>query len=216
VSLRSIPPRQVYTSVKQETIGAWSATLVWVKSSLGDRTGRRRLFVIGAAVMIAAAAVLAIVGLNHARLSFEDEHTRPLAIGDCVAVASSAPDAVRARRSSCGEDPSYTVGAVATAAGNCPSTEYQHFPAPAADQATAGLCLVPNLIAKHCYRLAMPIGVVERADCADQRTDPAGGVLVQVTQRLDVRDQHACPSASGQFAWPYPSPARTYCTATLY
>ncbi len=161
-------------------------------------------------------AVVGVFALNQARESFQREQTRPLAVGDCVVVATSAPDAVAARRSHCGDDPSYTVGALATAGGSCPSSEYQHFPAPAADQATAGLCLVPNLVADHCYRLAMPIGVVERADCADRRSDPSTGILVQVTQRLDVRDDRACPSASGHFAWPYPSPARTYCTATIY
>jgi hypothetical protein len=176
----------------------------------------RRLFAFVAAVVVVAGSVAAAVALSRARMSFEEEHNRPLAVGDCVVVASEAPDAIAARRSACGEDPSYTIGALATSSGACPSAEYQHFPAPAADQTTAGLCLVPNLVADHCYRLAMPIGVVERADCGDPRTDPGTGVLVQVTQRLDVRDQHACPTASGHFAWPYPSPARTYCTATVY
>lgn len=176
---------------------------------------RHRLLVLAAVLVAVAGCVAAVVALNRARDSFEQAHTRPLAVGDCVVVAASAPDAARAWRSSCGDDPSYTVGALANASGVCPSSEYQHFPAPGADQDTAGLCLVPNLVADHCYRLGMPIGAVERADCADRRTDPASGVLVQVTQRLDVRDQHACPSAGGDYAWPYPSPARTYCTRTL-
>lgn len=171
---------------------------------------------LGAAVVVTAGAVTAAVALNQSRASFVDDHTRPLAVGDCVVVTSPKADEVTARRSSCAEDPSYTVGAMATAAGRCPSTEYQHFPGPAADRATSSLCLVPNLVADHCYRLGMPVGVVARADCTNQRSDAGSGVLVQVTQRLDVRDQRACPAASGHFAWPYPAPARTYCTATLY
>ncbi|MDT5126790.1 MAG: hypothetical protein QOH54_2434, partial [Mycobacterium sp.] len=71
---------------------------------------------------------------------------------------------------------------------------------------------VPNLVADHCYVLDMPIGVVQRADCSDRRQ---AGLLVQVTQRLDVHDQQACPSDVGEVAWPYPSPPRTYCTLTI-
>jgi hypothetical protein len=160
--------------------------------------------------------VATVVLLHDARDSFIAEHNRPLTVGDCVVVASAPSNQVQAVRSSCAEDPSYTVGALATSAGECPSAEYQHFPGPAADRSTASLCLVPNLVADHCYRLGMPVGVVERADCADSRADTRDGLLVQVTQRLDVRDRAACPTSAGQYAWPYPSPARTYCTATLF
>ena len=178
---------------------------------------RRRAAVVGAVVVVAAGTVAAVVTLNRSRVAFEEEHTRPLAVGDCVALTASPPDSVQTRRSSCADDPSYTIGAIADGSGTCPTSEYQHFPAPGADQVTAGLCLVPNLVAEHCYRLGMPIGVVERAECTDSRSaGPDSGVLVQVTQRLDVHDQHACPSSGGSFAWPYPSPARTYCTSTLY
>lgn len=211
MSLPEKSQRRVYTRVKRETAGTTSVTLLMMTVHLQHR---RRLLALAAALVAAAGSVVAVVAFNQARVSFEDEHSRPVAVGDCVVVAASAPGQVQTRRSSCADDPSYTVGAMATSSGSCPSAEYQHFSAPAADRLTAGLCLVPNLVAEHCYRLGMPIGVVERADCTQPRTDP--GVLVQVTQRLDVRDQHACPSASGQFAWPYPSPARTYCTATLY
>jgi hypothetical protein len=177
---------------------------------------RRRAAVLGAVVVVAVGAVVATVALSRARDSFERDAQRPLAIGDCVQVASSSPDAVHAQRSSCGEDPSYTVGALANTAGNCPTDEYQHFPAPVAEREVAGLCLVPNLVAEHCYRLDMPIGVVALADCTEPGPAPDAGVLVQITRRLDVHDQHACPSASGDYAWPYPSPARTYCTSTIY
>ena len=178
---------------------------------------RRRVAILGAVVVVAAGTVATVVALNRSRVAFEEEQTRPLAVGDCVAVTAAPPDAVQTRRSSCADDPSFTIGAMADGSGSCPTAEYQHFPAPSADRVTAELCLVPNLVAEHCYRLGMPIGVVERAECTDSRTGgPDSGVLVQVTQRLDVHDQHACPSSGGSFAWPYPSPARTYCTSTLY
>ena len=135
------------------------------------------------------------------------------AVGDCVEIPSSAPDTLRANRVGCTADPSYTVGAIADASGSCPSVEYQHLPTQFADPSTARLCLVPNLVADHCYVLDVPIGVLQRADCADRGQR---GLLVRVTQRLDVRDQQACQSGAGQYAWPYPSPPRTYCTLTVF
>ena len=137
------------------------------------------------------------------------------AVGDCVAVpVANAPAAriVRADKVTCDTDPSYTVGAVASVGAECPSSEYQHLSASLADPATARLCLVPNLITDHCYEMGMPVGVVELADCGTR----GKGVLVRVTQRVDVRDGSVCPAAPGEFAWPYPSPARTYCTRTVY
>lgn len=179
----------------------------------------RRLFVVVAVLALVAGAVAAVVALDRARDSFIAEHNRPLGVGDCVVVGATDTDPqtpeVQARRAECHADPSYTVGAIATSTGECPSSEYQHFPGPAADRATASLCLVPNLVAEHCYRLGVPIGLVERADCASNPADPTDGLLVQVTRRLEVRDQDACPAVSGHYAWPYPSPARTYCTATV-
>lgn len=137
------------------------------------------------------------------------------AVGDCLDVPAgtpSAPQVARADKVACSADPSYTVGAIADGSGACPSVEYQHLPTQFADPSTARLCLVPNLVADHCYELGLPAGVMELADC----THRGQGVLVQVTQRLDVRDESACPSATGLFAWPYPAPARTYCTRTVY
>lgn len=137
------------------------------------------------------------------------------AVGDCVSVPAgspSAPEVARPDKVDCSADPSYTVGAIADGAGTCPSTEYQHLPTQFADPSTARLCLVPNLVADHCYQLGLPAGVMELADC----TTRGQGVLVQVTQRLEVRNESACPSATGHFAWPYPAPARTYCTRTVY
>lgn len=172
---------------------------------------------LAAVVVIAAGAVTVAAALHHFRVLSAQEQNRPLAVGDCVVVTAPTDGIVQTARSSCADDPSYTIGAMTTTMGSCPTAEYQHFPAPAADRITAGLCLVPNLVAEHCYRLDMPIGLVQRADCAESRAGrPDTGVLVQVRQRLDVHDQHACPASSGSFAWPYPAPARTYCTATLY
>jgi hypothetical protein len=213
VSLPGMRAGPVYTRVKRETTEVASATLLGVNK---PQTRWATPAIVLCTVAAIAAFIATVVTLNDARNSFIAEHNRPLTVGDCVVVAAPSPDMVQARRSPCAVDPSYTVGAMATATGECPSAEYQHFPGPAADRATASLCLVPNLVADHCYRLSMPIGVVERADCTDSRSSTASGVLVQVTQRLDVQDRTACPSASGQYAWPYPSPARTYCTATLY
>jgi hypothetical protein len=179
-------------------------------------SARRRWLITALSVVVAVAAVAGVVALNQARLSFDARTAQSFGVGDCVVVPASARDVVRATRASCAVDPSYTIGATTTAAGTCPSAEYQRFEAPAADAPTSTLCLVPNLVADHCYQLDMPIGVVQRADCKASRTDPTLGVLVQITQRLDVRDQAACPTASGQYAWPYPAPARTYCTQTLF
>ena len=137
-------------------------------------------------------------------------------VGDCVAIppnSPAAPSTLTADKASCSADPSYTVGALADDSGACPSAEYQHVPTQSADPSTTRLCLVPNLVANHCYVMDMPIGMLQLADCAERGQR---GLLVQVTQRLDVRDQQACPAAVGQYAWPYPSPARTYCTLTIF
>jgi hypothetical protein len=137
-------------------------------------------------------------------------------VGDCVAIPANVPgtpSTLTADKVSCSADPSYTVGALADESGACPSAEYQHVPTQFADPSTTRLCLVPNLVANHCYVMDMPIGMLQLADCAE-RGQP--GLLVQVTQRLDVRDQQACPAAVGQYAWPYPSPPRTYCTLTIF
>jgi hypothetical protein len=134
-------------------------------------------------------------------------------VGDCVEIPAKAPDSLSAQKVSCAADPSYTVGAVADSGGSCPSVEYQHVPTQFADPATSRLCLVPNLVADHCYVMDMPIGMLALADCAERGQQ---GLLVQVTQRLDVRDQQACHAATGQYAWPYPSPPRTYCTVTIF
>jgi hypothetical protein len=163
--------------------------------------------------LMALVATLSGCGLRGEPMAREG--TAVFTVGDCVAIPDHDPGngALKATKAGCTADPSYTVGALTDTSGACPSNEYQHLPTQFADPETSRLCLVPNLVAEHCYVLDMPIGVVQLADCTDKRR---AGLLVQVTQRLDVRDQQACPSDVGQFAWPYPSPARTYCTLTIY
>jgi hypothetical protein len=163
--------------------------------------------------LMALVATLSGCGLRAEPMAREG--TAVFTVGDCVAIPDHDPGngAIKATKAGCNADPSYTVGALTDTSGACPSNEYQHLPTQFADPETSRLCLVPNLVAEHCYVLDMPIGVVQLADCTDKRQ---AGLLVQVTQRLDVRDQQACPSDVGQFAWPYPSPARTYCTLTIY
>lgn len=166
-------------------------------------------------MLVAATAVLLLAASGCALRGEELQRgmANVFTVGDCVEIPSTAPDELRADHVSCGVDPSYTVGAIADEAGACPSTEYQYLPQEFADPSTARLCLVPNLVADHCYVLDMPVGVVQLADCSERGQR---GVLVQVTQRLDVRDQQACPTEGGQYAWRYPSPPRTYCTQTLF
>jgi hypothetical protein len=162
-------------------------------------------------VLVAAVSGCGLRGEPLAR-----EGATVFAVGDCVDIPAgnpASPGTVKAGKVGCNADPSYTVGAITNSTGSCPSNEYQHLSTQFADPSTSRLCLVPNLVADHCYVLDMPIGVVQRADCSDRRQP---GLLVQVTQRLDVRDQQACPSDVGEFAWPYPSPPRTYCTLTIY
>lgn len=162
------------------------------------------------AVMALTLAVVSGCGLRTE--SAERTGANVFSVGECVVIPSTAPDTLRANRSACTADPSYTVGALANGSDACPSNEYQHLPAKFADPSTAKLCLVPNLVAEHCYVLDLPVGVVQRAECTDRGQK---GLLVQVTQRLDVHDQQACQSGVGQYAWPYPSPPRTYCTLTV-
>lgn len=167
--------------------------------------------------VVAAIVMVAVSGCGLQRVELPRAGSTVFSVGDCVEIPAQAPAAdqapLRAQRVTCSVDPSYTVGAIAEPSGACPSIEYQHLPAEFADSATSRLCLVPNLVADHCYVLDIPIGVVQRADCTERDRN---GLLVQVTQRLDVRDQQACASDVGQYAWPYPSPPRTYCTLTVF
>jgi hypothetical protein len=165
------------------------------------------------ALLAVLAIVLSVAGCGLTNEPAPRAGTKVFGVGDCVSIPSTAPNTLHASEVSCTADPSYTVGALANDTGTCPSNEYQQLPSKYADDATSRLCLVPNLVADHCYVMDMPIGVMVRADCTDRNQQ---GILVQVTQRLDVRDQQACPSDVGHFAWPYPSPPRTYCTLTVF
>ncbi|WP_231646496.1 hypothetical protein [Mycolicibacterium mengxianglii] len=180
------------------------------------RRQERSLVALGVTVMVVAATIVGVTALHRARVAFENEHDGTFAVGDCVVVPSAETNEVRAQRASCTQDPSYTVGAMIPSASDCPSPEYQRFSADVADDSTAGLCLVPNLVAEHCYLMQLPFGAMQRADCEPAAVNPAGGLLVQVTQRLDIHDRRACPNAGNQYVWPYPSPQRTYCTRTFF
>jgi hypothetical protein len=164
---------------------------------------------------VAVLSMVALSGCGSQPDAAERTAVNVFAVGDCVEIPPTEPGSptAKAEKASCSNDPSYTVGATADASGECPSVEYQRLPEQSADPSTSRLCLVPNLLADHCYVLDMPIGLVQKADCAARGQQ---GLLVQITRRLDVRDQSACPSATGHYAWPYPSPARTYCTQTLF
>ncbi|MDP9166940.1 MAG: hypothetical protein M3O32_12900 [Actinomycetota bacterium] len=167
-------------------------------------------------IAVLGVAVSLLSGCSQPQPQLERGLAKVFTVGDCVAIPAEAAGAstpLSAGKVSCTADPSYTVGAVADGSGTCPSNEYQHLPTQFADPSTARLCLVPNLVANHCYVMDMPIGMLQLADCAERGQQ---GLLVQVTQRLDVRDQRACPAAVGQYAWPYPSPPHTYCTLTIF
>jgi hypothetical protein len=166
-----------------------------------------------ALLAVVAVAMLATSGCSLPGQRLDRGLTKVFSVGDCVAIPSKSPDTLSAEKVSCAADPSYTVGAIADGSGSCPSTEYQHLPTKFADQATTRLCLVPNLVANHCYVMDMPIGMLALADCAERGQQ---GLLVQITQRLDVHDQRACSATVGQYTWPYPSPPRTYCTLTIF
>lgn len=166
---------------------------------------RNALIALAVGVLLAGMVGVVYVARDHAQQALQ---ARAFAVGGCVTL----PESGIARAAVCSEDPSYTVGAVTAAGTDCPSPAYQRAAGPDADATT--LCLVPNLVAEHCYRLSLPIGTLARSNCA-AGSEPDDGVLVQVTQRLDVHDDSACPAGGGDHVWPYPAPARTYCTRTL-
>ena len=172
-----------------------------------DRRARSGLHIASAvlAVGVLAAGTVAVLHTFHesARHTLQGQ---AFTVGGCVTVQASGS----AHAALCTEDPSYTVGAVTSTDEPCPSPVYQRAGGP---DSTA-LCLVPNLVAEHCYRLNLPIGTLARSNCAAD-SGPDDGVLVQVIRRLDVHDDGACPAGRGDHVWPYPAPARTYCTRTL-
>lgn len=132
----------------------------------------------------------------------------------CVVVRAGSPGGeLHAVRSPCSTDPSFTVAKRADAADRCSPGRYAQFSPPFADRATARLCLVPNLVVGHCYRLGVPVGMWELGRCA-------GAATIKVTRRVDGDDSHACPGytpAEPELAQPVAQPralafpSRTYC-----
>src|ERR1700712_2625797 len=111
---------------------------------------RKALLVSAMALLLALMSGCASHGAEPARGVAE-----VFSVGDCVSIPAKAPDVLSATKVSCGADPSYTVGAMANGSGSCPSNEYQHVPTKFADPSTTRLCLVPNLVANHCYVMDM-------------------------------------------------------------
>lgn len=127
-------------------------------------------------------------------------------VGDCVMMSSSTHGELRATRAECDTDASFTVGKMADRTGGCAPTGYDHFPPPSADDGTGRLCLVPNLVVGHCYRLGVAVGVWNLVDCAG-----AGTATIRVADRFDVDDEQACEAADQLSVRTYPAPPRTYC-----
>lgn len=155
----------------------------------------------GIAAVVAAATAVAIAVAVAPREQHADYQ-----VSDCVSVSADGSGELRATHTSCSADLSYTVGALANEDGDCVPDRYDQFRSPFADPATERLCLVPNLVVGHCYRIGIPMGKLDPVDCS--RSRPA---VFRVTKRLDVSDLDACPDEKSQFAMAYPSPARTYC-----
>ncbi|MEZ0362602.1 hypothetical protein ACAG26_02700 [Mycobacterium sp. pUA109] len=151
-----------------------------------------------AAVLVSGVAVAAWRATGHRHDAY-----RP---GDCVVVEASTGGELHASRARCDTDPSFTVAKLANPAGGCAPSGYDRFAPPSADDRTGHLCLVPNLVAGHCYRLGVAVGVWNLVDCTG-----AGPATIRVTQRLDTDDARACAAGDQLPARSYPAPPRTYC-----
>lgn len=149
-----------------------------------------------AGILLVAATVTAVVTGHH--------HDRAYRAGDCVVVTSAAAGELHAARVNCDTDPSFTVAKLTSRAGDCAPDDYDRFVPPSADTGTGRLCLVPNLVVGHCYRLGIAVGIWNLVNCAG-----AGPATIQVTGRLDTADPSAC--GTGLPARSYPAPPRTYC-----
>lgn len=150
-----------------------------------------------AGVLLIAAAVVAVVGHYHART---------YQAGDCVVVASSTEGELHAARAACDTDPSFTVAKLTDRVDDCAPNDYDRFTPPSADSGTGRLCLVPNLVVGHCYRLGVAVGIWNLVDCRG-----AGPATIKVTDRLDTADAGACGTDGQLPARSYPAPPRTYC-----
>ena len=125
------------------------------------------------------------------------------------------PDTLRADKVSCAVDPSYTVGAIANASGACPSTEYQHLPATvrrSVDRASCAWCPISSPTTATCS--TCPIGVLAAGRL--RRARPEGPARPGHRNGSTSATSRRARPAVGQYAWPYPSPARTYCTLTIF
>jgi hypothetical protein len=156
------------------------------------------------ALVVVALMLTAGVGVAAWALTGHRHHTHQ--VGDCVVVAPFTGGELRASRASCDTDPSFTVAKLADRTGECAPNGYDRFGPPSADSGTGRLCLVPNLVVGHCYRLGVAVGVWSLVDCAG-----AGPATIKVTQRLDTDDARACVSGSQLPPRSYPAPPRTYC-----
>jgi hypothetical protein len=148
-------------------------------------------------------------GIGAAALVITHHRNGTYHAGDCVVVAPSAAGELHATEAACDTDPSFTVAKLADRTGACApdgSDGYDRFGPPVADSGTGRLCLVPNLVAGHCYRLGVAVGVWNLVDCAG-----AGAATIKVTKRLDADDARACVPQSQLPARTYPAPPRTYC-----
>lgn len=160
-------------------------------------------------VLLALVVVVSLtlpIGVGVAALVATGKRNGAYHVGDCVMMASSTGGELKATRAECDTDASFTVGTMVDRTGDCAPTGYDHFPPPSADAGTGRLCLVPNLVVGHCYRLGVAVGVWNLADCTS-----ADAAMIRVTDRFDVEDEQVCTSEDQLSVRTYPAPPRTYC-----
>jgi hypothetical protein len=162
---------------------------------------RLAFFVVVGLMLGAAIGAAAAMLTNHGHSTYR--------AGDCVVVAPSTAGELHATEAACDTDPSFTVAKLADTAGDCApdgANAYDRFGPPLADSGTGRLCLVPNLVVGHCYRLGAAVGVWNLVDCTG-----AGAATVKVTKRFDADDAQACVPGTQLPARTYAAPPRTYC-----
>jgi hypothetical protein len=160
-----------------------------------------RIILLVAVLLAAGVGVASAMATSHRHGTYHP--------GDCVVVAPSTGGELHATGAACDTDPSFTVAKLADRTGGCApdgSNAYDRFAPPFADAGTGRLCLVPNLVAGHCYRLGAAVGVWNLVDCVGAET-----ATIKVTKRLDADDARACVPESRLPARTYPAPPRTYC-----
>ncbi len=140
--------------------------------------------VAGIAALIFAATAAAIT----ISLSGRHQQHTDLGVGECVSLSPDASGELMPTHTSCATDMSFTIGALADDVGNCVPDQFDRFRAPFADAATERLCLVPNLTVGHCYRLGVPVGMLDPADCS-----VGGPAVFRVTKRVEVLQRSCLP-----------------------